>query len=275
MKHHCTGVRSRGFTLIELLVVIAVIALLIGILLPSLASARKTAWTTICQSNLKQIGMAIQLYLNDQKDPVFIELRPFDNRLSPTRKRLDGLSPDAMNFIWPVMNQLQPYVSEARSKPFDCPAAKGLSSVRNPTNIYYLQNRGKRFHTYPYVPGGPYDGPIEWYTEYWFNDSAIPDPPAPPTSGVSGRLIRAIKHPEEVVWAMDALDEFPRHQGRIIKRGTTGGAATGESRQGVDNLLFGDQHIKLMGIYEYGVPEAYDKYGAPGPFWNWGHFYPG
>jgi prepilin-type N-terminal cleavage/methylation domain-containing protein len=52
----------RGFTLIELLVVIAIIALLISILLPSLAGARKTARTNKCMSNMNQFGKAMSTY---------------------------------------------------------------------------------------------------------------------------------------------------------------------------------------------------------------------
>jgi len=58
---------SKGFTLIEILVVVAIIALLISILLPSLAAARAQSRTTLCLGNLHQSGIAIMAYAAEHK----------------------------------------------------------------------------------------------------------------------------------------------------------------------------------------------------------------
>jgi prepilin-type N-terminal cleavage/methylation domain-containing protein len=72
--------RSVAFTLIELLVVIAIMAILAALLLPALSQAKQQAYSIVCKNHLHEMGLAGQLYVNDNKD-----CYPFWVTQSPSR----------------------------------------------------------------------------------------------------------------------------------------------------------------------------------------------
>lgn len=128
--------KSRGFTLIELLVVIAIISILAAILFPVFARAREMARKSTCTSNLRQLGTAVQLYVQDYDGQYFQHWY-----LSPTYwfgRVNQSTTP------WQVFKSeglLQPYLKNHDVQ--RCPSFSGLTDYNGATagygyNVNYL-----------------------------------------------------------------------------------------------------------------------------------------
>jgi prepilin-type N-terminal cleavage/methylation domain-containing protein len=113
----------RAFTLVELLVVIAIITVLIALLLPLMRKVRQSAMNQVCKSNLRQIGMGIRMYADDNRnrfpDPYTLG-GAYYRRLAGERDPDDPASlPET--YGWPAL--LHPYFKTTRAdNVWNCPA---------------------------------------------------------------------------------------------------------------------------------------------------------
>jgi len=139
MIFRSSGKARFAFTLIELLVVISIIALLAGLLLPALSGVKESGRSTACLSNLHQIGLALQLYTQDNKNHL-----PFMSDLFPgTTNKYPG--PEQV---------LGPYLGNL--KVLHCPSDKwpsGSTNTNPKLGLTYFEQTGSSYSWNDFLNG--------------------------------------------------------------------------------------------------------------------------
>lgn len=148
---------ARAFTLLELLVVIAIIALLAGILLPAMSSARSEGTKAKCLANLRSIGQAMDAYGDDDPGDYSTPVHP----MAEVRWRYDGeyeyggktglgvyAHPDFLAERRPLNNYVFGTGPVNALSLFECPGDAGISSAPVNFDAYFLQTsyRGRAVH---------------------------------------------------------------------------------------------------------------------------------
>ena len=138
--------RKNGLTLVELLVVIAIIGVLVGLLLPAVQAARESARRTQCKSNLRQIGLAMTRYLDQQgeraKFPEAVRL--------PSAFGKPSLPDDKTT--WPLHMVLADY-GENNQQMYRCPSDSG---PLRPSDRPEYDDYQREIDNLPYQPGDTY-----------------------------------------------------------------------------------------------------------------------
>lgn len=137
--------KQRAFTLVELLVVVAIIALLMSILLPSFNRARDVTKATVCASNLRQLGLAVQFYADRYDGRLITAGMPHGGNVDEHAAWINTLQQD-------YQNVLVARCPSDRSRHWTVPVA--------PANVLRRASYGTNYYLDPKIAltnRGPYD----------------------------------------------------------------------------------------------------------------------
>jgi competence protein ComGC len=156
----CERRLSRGFTLIDVLVTLAVVVILIALLLPSLGRVRETAHQVICRSNVRQIGIGISMYAEDNSDRMMssVHVLPDGNVGRPWDTSLLRLAPQQVSNIagpWDGVGRLYQFDYLPAPKLFYCPSHHGRNGFRDYEDEWAARSPSVISGNYQYRGRGP------------------------------------------------------------------------------------------------------------------------
>lgn len=226
--------RAKGFTVLELLVVMTVISLLAALLLPALGRAKAKARQPACMNNLRQIGLAIQMYAQDSSDafPPATNGPPASftayTQLMKSYVGLTGTKPE-------------------RAKLFACPADTFYWDYGN-SWVSQSLNQQARFY----------------FSSYGFNGGNFLSgkPPVARWPGIAGRKLSSIREPVKTVLVLEFAALLPYSWHEPIK--------VSHYNNAQDMVGFVDGHVRFIKMYwnasktngieawHYDPPASYD-----------------
>jgi prepilin-type N-terminal cleavage/methylation domain-containing protein/prepilin-type processing-associated H-X9-DG protein len=231
---------ARGFTLIELLVVIAVIAILAALIFPVFSRAQESGRATSCLSNLRQIGTAVTLYLQDYDETYPMSRLPDATHglggctsVTPPQSPSDALEGSSVNWkrvIAPYVKNLSVFQCPSNSYAWSVGGYHGVSG--DETNFAYPQS--------------------QWLAaSYAYNGSFFHEAIPPCIHGeprVRPRFLTEIDAPAGLILLLESRYTYPDLGNWFIGSPAPDNPTRGafQSHNGACNFLFADQHAKRV-----------------------------